>query len=82
MALRSGRIICRMLPLAVIFLIGGCASVNGIYNVRSYGATGDGKTLDTDAVNDAITAANSAGAARFSFRPGHIAVIPFILKAT
>jgi polygalacturonase len=70
MALRSGRIICRMLPLAVIFLIGGCTSVNGIYNVRSYGATGDGKTLDTDAVNNAITAANSAGGGTVQFPAG------------
>ena len=33
----------------------------GIFDVRKYGATGDGKTLDTDAVNRAIDAAASAG---------------------
>jgi len=30
-------------------------------SVRAFGATGDGKTLDTDAVNQAITAAAAAG---------------------
>ena len=31
------------------------------YNVRAFGATGDGKTLDTDALNRAIEAAAAAG---------------------
>jgi hypothetical protein len=31
------------------------------YNVRAFGATGDGKTLDTDAINKAIEAAAAAG---------------------
>jgi polygalacturonase len=33
----------------------------GIFDVRKYGATGDGKTLDTDAVNRAIEAAAGTG---------------------
>jgi polygalacturonase len=32
-----------------------------VYNVRAFGATGDGKTLDTDAINRAIEAAAAAG---------------------
>lgn len=31
------------------------------FNVRAFGATGDGKTLDTPAINQAILAANGAG---------------------
>lgn len=31
------------------------------YNVRDYGARGDGSTLDDDAIDRAITAANAAG---------------------
>jgi polygalacturonase len=33
------------------------------FNVRTFGATGDGKTLDTLAINQAIVAANGAGGA-------------------
>ena len=37
------------------------ASAPGVYDVRKYGATGDGKTVDTDGVNHAIEAASAAG---------------------
>src|SRR6476646_7475258 len=34
----------------------------GTYNVKAFGATGDGKTIDTPAINKAIdTAANAGG---------------------
>jgi len=33
----------------------------GIYNVRTFGAVGDGKTIDSPAINKAIQAANDAG---------------------
>ncbi len=42
----------------------------GIFNVREYGATGDGKTLDTDAVNRTIEAAAAAGGGLVLFPPG------------
>ena len=45
-------------------------SVQGIFDVRKYGATGDGKTLDTDAVNRAIDAAASAGGGVVRFQAG------------
>jgi polygalacturonase len=46
--------------LAAALLAGGCQS-GGVYNVRQFGATGNGTTLDTPAINSAITAANAAG---------------------
>ncbi len=63
----------RLLPVAAIFLLAGCAGsrgVDGIYNVRAFGAKGDGTTLDTDSVNDAITAANSDGGGTVRFPAG------------
>ena len=41
-----------------------------LFNVRQYGATGDGKTLDTDAVNRAIAAAAAAGGGTVLFPAG------------
>ncbi len=44
--------------------------VPAVYDVRAYGATGDGKTLDTDAVNKAIDAAAAAGGGTVLFPTG------------
>ena len=45
-------------------------SASGVFDVRKYGASGDGKTLDTDAVNRAIEAAAAAGGGTVVFPPG------------
>ena len=41
-----------------------------VFDVRQYGATGDGKTLDTDAINKAIEAASAAGGGTVHFPAG------------
>jgi hypothetical protein len=46
-------------------------SAQQTFNVRTYGATGDGTTNDTPAVNAAITAANTAGGGTVEFPAGN-----------
>ena len=46
------------------------SGANAFYNVRSFGATGDGKTLDTDAVNKAIESASTNGGGTVYFPAG------------
>ena len=52
-----------------------------IFSVRQYGATGDGKTLDTVAVNRAIDAAASAGGGLVLFPPGAYLCFSIHLKS-
>jgi polygalacturonase len=44
-----------------LFLLAQTMLAGGVYNVRDYGAKGDGKTLDSPAINAAIEAAVSNG---------------------
>jgi len=46
------------------------SAIAGEYDVRSFGAKGDGKTLDTPAINQAITAAAAAGGGTVRFTAG------------
>ena len=41
------------------------------YDVRTFGAAGDGKTLDTLSINNAIAAASAAGGGVVAFGPGN-----------
>jgi polygalacturonase len=46
------------------------AVVAGVYDVRAFGARGDGKTLDTSSINRAIDAAAAAGGGTVRFPAG------------
>ena len=46
------------------------ATGRGVYDVTAFGARGDGKALDTAAINQAITAAATAGGGTVSFPAG------------
>src|SRR5581483_5711995 len=45
-------------------------AAEGFFNVRSYGATGDGKTVDTPAINKAIETVAAAGGGTLFFPAG------------
>jgi polygalacturonase len=51
------------------------------FNVRTYGATGDGRTIDTAAINKAIDAANSNGGGTVYFPAGVYASYSIHLKS-
>jgi polygalacturonase len=51
-------------------MLGGCQGGGGVFDVRSFGARGDGTTLDTAAVNRTIDAAANAGGGTVRFVAG------------
>ncbi len=53
----------------------------GIFDIRKFGAAGDGKTLDTDAVNRAIEAAAAAGGGVVVFPAGSYLCFSIRLKS-
>jgi len=64
-------------PLLATLLVLGAAGATPAadpaahtYDVRAFGATGDGRTLDTDAINRAILAAHAAGGGTVGFPAG------------
>ncbi|HEV2860841.1 MAG TPA: glycoside hydrolase family 28 protein [Pyrinomonadaceae bacterium] len=57
------------------------AAAPGSYNVRSFGARGDGKTVDTPAVNRAIEAAAGAGGGTVYFPAGTYLCFSIRLKS-
>src|SRR5271165_4724805 len=42
----------------------------GRFDVRDFGAKGDGRSLDTEAIQSAVRAANKAGGGTITFPPG------------
>jgi polygalacturonase len=60
---------------------GIATGASGIFDVRKYGAKGDGKTLDTDAVNRSIEAAAAAGGGVVLFSAGTYLCFSIHLKS-
>lgn len=46
------------------------SAADGVFNVRNYGAAGDGKSIDTTAINKAVKACADAGGGQVRFGPG------------
>ena len=59
----------------------GAGGLQGIFDVRKFGAAGDGKTLDTPAVNRAIDAASAAGGGLVAFPAGTYLCFSIHLKS-
>ncbi|MGA8938960.1 MAG: glycoside hydrolase family 28 protein [Acidobacteriaceae bacterium] len=57
------------------------SSAKGFYDVREYGATGDGKTVDSPAVNRAIEAVSEAGGGTLVFPAGTYVCFTIRLKS-
>src|SRR5580704_1103627 len=60
---------------------GAAPGLGVFFNVHNYGATGDGKTVDTPAINRAIDAAASAGGGLVLFPSGVYVCFSIRLKS-
>jgi len=57
----------------IVLMVGAgtvVASRPGVYDIRDYGAAGDGATLDTPAIHKAVEACAAAGGGQVRFPPG------------
>jgi polygalacturonase len=85
-----------MVPAAAgasALVLGACMSVSDVhttpntapssayFDVKSFGAIGDGRAIDTDAINKAIDAANAAGGGTVRFSAGTYASYSIHLKS-
>jgi polygalacturonase len=59
--LKAKYIICVVIILWCLQLVQAQSNIAGYYNVKQYGAVGDGKNLDSKAINKAIDAAAASG---------------------
>lgn len=67
--------------LCAVTLYAQSPTPTGIFNVRDFGASGDGKTLDTAAISSAISAAAKSGGGTVLFPPGAYLTGTFQLRS-
>jgi polygalacturonase len=68
-------LVCAVEPVRAI------RQLPGVYDIRSFGARGDGKSVDSDAINEAIEAAAAAGGGIVDFPPGRYLSFSIRLKS-
>jgi polygalacturonase len=71
-SLRPSRALVTWLVVGLACIAGGRAAVpdSRVFDVRAQGAAGDGRTVDSDAINRTILAAAAAGGGTVLFPPG------------
>jgi polygalacturonase len=76
-------LITAFLTLVILSTIGSNSALAGetSFNVRNFGALGDGNTIDTKAINDAIEAASKDGGGTVFFPAGIYASYSIRLKS-
>jgi polygalacturonase len=67
--------------ILLLFISFQVAAQSGYYNVKDYGAKGDGKTIDTKAIDKAIATANAAGGGTVYFPAGEYLSVTIHLKS-
>jgi polygalacturonase len=85
------RDLLKLSPLALVSAVGHTSVAeagqpdtspgNGTFNVRQFGATGDGSTVDTPAINRAIEAVGAAGGGTLVFPAGTYVCFTIRLKS-
>ncbi len=64
-----------------ILLLAGNARASGTFNVRDFGARGDGKTLDTKAIQNALDTCGSSGGGIVEFPAGNYLCQPIVIHS-
>jgi hypothetical protein len=67
--------------LFVVLCLETTSQAQAVFNVRNFGATGNGSTIDTPAINRAIDAANRAGGGTVLFPAGTYLSVSIHLKS-
>src|SRR5215510_849887 len=89
MNLQTGKALSSLLTIIVLAAVSTLITptatsqnpTTSAYNVRTFGAKGDGKTLDTLAINKTIDAAAAAGGGTVYFPAGNYLSVSIHLKS-
>jgi polygalacturonase len=80
MKVRSKNIFLSIAVMICFYIVNG-QDQKTFYNVRNFGAKGDGSSIDSEPVNEAIEAAASAGGGTVYFPAGHYKCFSIRLKS-
>ena len=67
---RVNRVLRTLIVASLTLFQTALGAGRGAFDVREYGAAGDGKALDTEAINEAIDACAAAGGGKVLLKPG------------